>query len=203
MNFLLKISVAALLTLNLACSSGDSDYDDQSSSIVSFLEGSHSPTLISYQEALSSLDDDPEFYTEFINSSYRYIRDYYNSDRDNKSVVDSKSTITITFWLYDFSSYSSIDESTTVPLYTNDASLKDALIEIGLNTTYWEFEPLKIKLSDGDSIIIGAREALIGCKEGDFVEIYMTYNTAYDDTIIGVVGETTPIAMFCQIDSVE
>lgn len=187
----------------LSCSNEDEYNTDQRESIVTFLEGSHTPTLISYEDVLTSVEQDPEFYTEFVNSSYRYIRDYYSSSRDSKSTVTSKSTITITFWIYDFSSYSQPNELTTMPLYTNDSTLESALEDSGLNTTHWDFEPYTVKLSSEDSIIIGAREALIGCKEEDFVEIYMTYNTAYDNTLIGTVEEYTPIAMFCQIDKVE
>ncbi len=198
-----RIYILALLGLGVACSSEDEEYDTQSEYIVSFLESKHSPTLISYQEAITSIDEDLPFYTEFINSSYRYIRDYYDSSRDGKSEITSSSTITITYWVYDFSGYSQPDEYTTEPIYTNDPTLEDALIALGLNTTWWDFSPKIIKLSSEDSIIIGAREALIGCKEGDFVEIYMTYNTAYGDNIVGVIEKMTPMAMFCRVDSVE
>ncbi len=190
------------LTLLLSsCSQEDTDFDTQDSYIVSFLTTSHDPILIAESNIEYSPESEPEFYTKFINSSYRYIHDYYSSDRASKTEVTSSSIVTITFWSYDFSSYT-MPTSSTAPFFTNDATIESALEEYGLNTEFWDFSPLEIDLSK-DDILIGLNRALVGCRDGDYVEIYMTYNVAYGNTAVGVIPELTPIAMFVQIESVK
>ena len=51
-------------------------------------------------------------------------------------------------------------------------------------------------------IIKGMADALLGCREGDAVEVYMTYNMAYGDALINFIPEQSPIAVFYTIDSV-
>ena len=48
----------------------------------------------------------------------------------------------------------------------------------------------------------GLRRALVGCREGDVVEIYMTYQAAYDDEIIGLVPKESPLAWLLTVDKV-
>jgi FKBP-type peptidyl-prolyl cis-trans isomerase 2 len=69
---------------------------------------------------------------------------------------------------------------------TNDADMIAQLADMGLNTEYWSDEPMKIKMGS-TSIITGLEKSLLGCREGDVVEVYMTSKVAYDDKSVGVV----------------
>ena len=75
------------------------------------------------------------------------------------------------------------------------------LREAGLNTEYWPVEPLKVKIGE-TNILKGVELSLIGCREGDAVEVYMTIDAAYGDTVVGVVPEETAVAWYYTIASV-
>lgn len=187
--------------LLVACSGEDADLIlEQKEDIVSYLTSSHSPTLIAESDIADTLDEDPEFYTVEGNAAYRYIEDYYNTDRLSRTEAVSGSTLELTFWFYDFSSYTT--PSASYLYFTNDPLYEDALISAGLNVEYWSFEPLKVTLGNGD-ILKAIEASLVGCREGDTVEIYLTYNLAYGDNWVGVTNLESPIAFFCTIDSIE
>lgn len=105
----------------------------------------------------------------------------------------------ITFRAYVFT-YANIvttgsENNWTVPYYTNDAALKSFLEGRGLNTEWWTFEPLTVDMRH-PGIIKGMADALLGCREGDAVEVYMTYNMAYGDDYFGIIPKESPIAWF-------
>ena len=53
-------------------------------------------------------------------------------------------------------------------------------------------------------IIKGLQAALLGCREGDRVEAYMTYNMAYGDkNYMYMIPVQTPVAVFFRVDKVE
>ncbi|MDE5906634.1 MAG: FKBP-type peptidyl-prolyl cis-trans isomerase, partial [Alistipes sp.] len=73
----------------------------------------------------------------------------------------------------------------------------------GLTLGVWDFEPLEVDMRD-PGIIKGLRLALLGCREGDRVEAYMTYNMAYGDkTYMYFLPKETPVAIFFSVDKVE
>lgn len=192
------IVAAALL---ISCSSEDTENESQASSIVSYLEGSHDPTLISSTQlaAQSEIEDNPEFYTRYGDYAYRYIATYYDEDRDSWSEIKSGSKIEITLSIYQFST--SITTS-DLPAYTNDPAYKDAYESAGLNTQYWDFSPLSITV--GSSTIFPAlHDAFIGCREGDIVEIYTTYLMGYQSVVVGSIDKESAMTMFLYIDSVK
>lgn len=190
-----------MMLLGVACSGDDADLiSEQREDIVEFLTTTHSPTLILESEVGESLDDDPFFYTLVNNTAYRYIEDYYNSERASKQEAKSGDTLYITFWCYDFSSY--VTPSDSYLYYTNDPTYESLLQEAGLNTEYWNFEPQRVVLGNGD-ILKAIESSLVGCREGDKVEIYLTYNVAYGSNWVGVTTLESPIAFFCTIDSIE
>ncbi len=192
-----------VLALSLACACSSDDWDtleDQREDIVEFLTEDHDPLLIAESDLEDQLEDDLPFYSTFSNTAYRYIEDYYNEDRLLKTEATKGDTLELTFWCYDFSSF--VAPSDSYLYYTNDPSYESALAEAGLNTEYWSFEPLKIVLGDGD-ILNAIETSLLGCREGDKVEIYLTYNIAYGSNWIGVTTLESPIAFVCTIDSIE
>ncbi|MFR9532710.1 MAG: hypothetical protein SNG20_05430 [Rikenellaceae bacterium] len=197
-----NILLLSLLLLVGACSDYDYDeYEDQCEDIETFLTTYHSPTLIAESDVAESLEYQPEFYSYTGNRVYRYISDYYNTDRDAQREVVDGDTLLLTFWVYDFSTTTSAPSSSTL-LYTNDPLYEDAYIEAGLNVEYWDFSPKEIVLGSGD-ILKSIETALVGCREGDSVEFYLTFNVAYGDSWIGLSSLEEPIAFFCTIDSIE
>ncbi len=201
---MMKFKYILLLALPLLWSCSDEDYDtleDQRDDIVTFLTTKHSPTLIAEEDVAESLDYQPAFYTVSGSTVYRYIDDYYNTDREEWRVVQEGDAIYITFWCYDFSTTTSAPSSSTL-LYTNDPLYEDAYIEAGLNVEYWDFSPKRIVLGSGE-ILKSIETALVGCREGDSIELYMTYNMAYGSGWVGLSSLEEPFAFFCTIDSIE
>ena len=146
------------------------------------------------------------YYTVSGDAVYRYITDIYNPDRVNWPEVTPTSTVKITFRAYVFT-YANIvttgsENNWTVPYYTNDAALKSFLEGRGLNTEWWTFEPLTVDMRH-PGIIKGMADALLGCREGDAVEVYMTYNMAYGDDYFGIIPKESPIAWFFTVDAVD
>lgn len=155
------------------------------------------PRLVA-EENLEEGSNQP-YYTVSGDAVYRYITDIYNPDRVNWPEVTPTSTVKITFRAYVFT-YANIvttgsENNCTVPYYTNDAALKSFLEGRGLNTEWWTFEPLTVDMRH-PGIIKGMADALLGCREGDAVEVYMTYNMAYGDDYFGIIPKESPIAWF-------
>lgn len=181
-----------------SCKEDDDVLPQQQQRIVSFLTSSHSPRLV----AAEDLEEESQlaFYTTLGHSVYRYIESWYNPDRANWPEVTATSKITITFRAYVFN-YTGITDS-TMPYFSNDPLLERAYYEAGLTPGAWTFEPLALDMASSD-IIKGLRLALLGCRRGDSVEAYMTYNMAYGDDKFGIIPLQSPIAVFFTVDSVE
>lgn len=196
-----RLLAILLLTpwLLAGCEQDDEILPEQQKRIASFLASSHAPRLVPE----SDLEENSQlpFYTVAGDAVYRYIASYYNPDRTNWPEVTESSKVTITFRAYLFANYAAITE-TTMPYFTNDPQLEKAFYDIGLTPGAWSFEPLAIDLASAD-IISGLRLALVGCRRGDQVEAYMTYNMAYGDTNFSIIPRESPVAIFFTVDSVE
>lgn len=194
------LTIFMALIFAISCSEDTDLIEDQREDIVTFLTTKHSPLLIAQSSVSSSLESEPEFYSTSGNTTFLYIEDYYNTDRQSRAEIKNGDTIYITFWCYDFSSFTTPDSGDLY--YTNDPLYEDAFIEADLNVEYWSFEPKKIVLGQGD-ILKAIETALVGCRVGDSVEIYLTYNMAYGSNWVGVTSQEEPMAFFCTIDSIE
>lgn len=183
----------------LGCSEEEDTLSEQREKLVSYLERTHSPTLIPD----TSVEEGSQlpYYTASGNTVYRYVKNIYDPDRANRAEVGPTSTVTITFRTYVFQ-FSNITDS-TFPFWSNDPLLENAYRELGLSVGEggWTFEPLRIEMR-GD-ILNGLRLALLGCREGDEVEAYMTYNMAYGDSNFSTIPRESPIAWFFTVDAVE
>ncbi|MFI3327597.1 MAG: hypothetical protein SNH79_02700 [Rikenellaceae bacterium] len=201
--FISKISLIATLLLSsvalLGCDKGVDDNETQRDYIISYLTTSHSPKLIAESELASSLDFEPAFYTPYGQYAFRYIADFYSSSRESEKQVDSGSKVTLTFSLYGFTSSG---VSTTLPLYSNDATLESSYIAAGLNTALWDFEPLEITIGESN-ILSSIQDGLIGCRNGDYVEFYLTRNITYNGDITGLVSFDEAVLFICTIENVE
>lgn len=191
--------LAALLLL-ASCSQEEETLPNQRNSIVSFLTSTHAPQLISEEAVAESPDENPPFYTAKGNTVYRYISNYYDSGRASRAEVKSGSRVSITFRAYVFSMRNITDSD--MPFFTNDPDLEQALYEAGLTPGVWKFEPMELTLGQS-GIIKGLELALLGCRQGDEVECYMTYNMAYGDTNFATIPRESAVAIFFTVNGVD
>ena len=191
--------LAALLLL-AGCSQEEETLPNQRNSIVSFLTSTHAPQLISEEAVAESPDENPPFYTAKGNTVYRYISNYYDSGRASRAEVKSGSRVSITFRAYVFSMRNITDSD--MPFFTNDRDLELALYEAGLTPGVWKFEPMELTLGQS-GIIKGLELALLGCRQGDEVECYMTYNMAYGDTNFATIPRESAVAIFFTVNGVD
>lgn len=197
LTILLLIAGCAVLG---SCSKEQDLLAEQRQKLVSYLESTHSPQLVPESEV--GEDEQLAFYTvEGGNSVYRYIDGYYDPERISRPEVTPTSKVTIVFRAYVFS-YTNITDS-TFPFYSNDAALKSAYEDLGLTVEdgVWTFEPLTVEMNGG--ILKGIYYALLGCRERDYVEAYMTYDVAFGDKYFSTVPRESPIAFFFTVQSVE
>ena len=197
--------IALCMLLTLACGKKDEDLlPKEREKMVRYLESTHAPRLVA-EEAVEAGTEQP-FYTMLGSTVYRYIDGYYNPDRAARKVVEPTSKVTIVFSAYQFN-YQNIKtdgSNLTMPYYSNDPLLKELFFsdKVGLTPGAWSFEPQVIDLKN-DPLIAGLRHALVGCRQLDRVEAYMTSNMAYGDHYLNFVEKNQPIAYFFTIKAVE
>lgn len=195
------IGLCAIVSLILAVGCGGEEVDvaeQQRSSIERYLTSSHMPRLVNVKDVGNSLEMNPPFYERLDNAVYRYIATYYDADRNAKPAIKEGDEVTLTFTAYVFTGNTPTRSSVYL---TNDATVLTELKAAGLNTDYWNVEPLKIKIGE-TNIIKGVSTSLIGCREGDVVEAYMTLDAAYDNKVVGVVPKESAVAWFYTIERV-
>ena len=200
-NVAIVVVVAIVATLSLSCSNeNDSVLISQQTSISRYLTSSHQPKLIAESEVPSSLDSEPNFYTQWGLDIYRYIDTYYAEGRDEWSVVEANSTISIVYTAYVFAG----SRPSAGSMYaTNDSDSIAELEALGLNTEYeWTTDPMVVKLGE-DEILPGLETALVGCREGDSVEIYLTFDEAYGNNYVGSVLPKSAVVWYVDIVDVE
>lgn len=191
--------VAASLLFSVACSDEAVDVaETQRNSIVSYLTSSHSPRLINKKDVGQALEKNPPFYEQVEYNTFRYIDDYYNPERESRVQVAEGDEVELTFTAYIFSGSK---PAVTAIYLTNDQVQIDALQNTGLNVEYWKAEPLRVKIGQ-TNIIKGVEVSLIGCREGDSVEVYMTLDAAYGDDVVGVVPLESSVVWYYTIDKV-
>ena len=191
--------ILLLFVLLCACKQDDSVLTNQQTSIVRYLESSHQPRLMSEENARESIDENPEYYVNYKNEAYRYIATMYDEGRDGRTEIESGDVVSIYFNAYVFA-YASL--ANVMPYWSNRAEVIEAMQQVagGLNPQYWSTEPLRLRA--GGSDISGVSRALVGCREGDEVEVYMTFPAAYGGGIVGVVPKESPTAWLFTIVSV-
>lgn len=205
----LFISIFAALVLLAGCSDEEDILPGQKTKIVSYLTGTHSPKLVAYEDLEEGSDED--YFTTSGNAVYRYIAGINNPDRVNWTEVTRTSKVTVTFSAYVFTYANIVTPATapttsniTMPYYSNDPVMIAAMEDPknGLTPGAWSPDPLVIDMRS-PGIIKGLYDALLGCREGDYVESYMTYNMAYGDINFSTIPKESPIAYFFTVNSVE
>ena len=193
------VFVAMCMVVVTACNNDEIDLaENQRNSIVNYLGSSHQPRLINITEVPNSMEAQPAFYERLDYNTFRYIASYYDEGRDARRAVALGDEVSLTYIACVFTG----SKPSLGSVYaTNDASVIAELSSGGLNAEYWSTEPLKIKIGQ-TNIIKGVELSLIGCREGDSVEAYMTLDAAYGDVVVGVVPEDASVVWFYTIDSV-
>lgn len=197
----IALIIIPLLAAVLYGCSDDTDgiLSRQQTSMTSYLTSTHSPRLIAEENLDSSLESEPQYYSTFGQTAYRYISTLYDEGRDQRTEVEWGDIVTIRYTAYVFD----FRNVTAENIYaTNELASIIELEEAGLNTEYeWTTDPLSIELGTTD-IIKGIEKSLVGCRQGDRVEVYMTFSMAYDDMSIGTVPYQSPVAWIFTIDTV-
>lgn len=199
--YIFRILTVALFMLGIACENEtDTTLTSQQDSISKYLKSSHQPRLIPEAEIGTSLDDQPQYYSQWGLNIYRYISTMYADGRDQAALVESGNKLSITYTAYMFKGGSPTIDNMYA---TNDPNSITKLQEAGLNTEYeWSTEPFEFTLGAGE-ILESLETALEGCREGDSVEIYLTFEAAYGNSYIGKIPSKTSVVWFINIVSVE
>lgn len=198
LRLILAAMFAVCLTFAFGCSDSETELTTQRSDIVRYLTSTHVPRLVAQEDMDSSLEAYPAFYERLNVDLYRYISTYYDAGRDGRAMIDDGDEVTLTFTGYQFTGGLPRTENV---YFSNDTAVISQLKAAGLNSEYWSSEPLFVKIGE-TNIIKGVSESLIGCREGDKVEAYMTYEKAYGKHVIGIVPFHSAVMWIYTIDSV-
>lgn len=195
----LTVVATICLAFVAGCSNEEVDVaENQRTSIVSYLTSTHSPRLINISDVPNSMEAEPPFYERLEYNTFRYIASYYDEGRQAKPALAEGDEVELTYVACRFTG----SQPNLASVYaTNDASVLAELQGVGLNTEYWPVEPLRVKIGE-TNIIKGVTLSLIGCREGDSVEAYMTIDAAYGDDIVGLAGDQSAVVWIYTIDRV-
>lgn len=184
-NIAMSMVVVIATALLMSCSNeSDTRLTTQQSTIEKYLKGSHKPSLIPESQIGESLDNEPAYYTQWGLDIFRYITNMYDEGRDQRPIVERGDEISMTYTAYVFTS----NKPTTNDIFaTNNPATIKTLQDEGVNTEYeWSSEPIVVKIG-GDDILASLSTALEGCREGDKVEVYLTFEAAYGKHYLGKV----------------
>lgn len=200
-----KIAMMVVATLVVATLFSCNDELDnklvqQQNGIANYLKGSHQPRLIPESELSTSFDENPPFYTQWGLDIYRYIATYYDEGRAEKLEIDNGDIVALKYTAYIFRN----SKPQTADMFaTNKQESIDELKALGLNTSYeWTTDPHIAKIGNKE-LLQGLETALKGCREGDSVEIYLTFESGYGNKYIGMVPNKSAIVWYVDIVSVE
>ena len=181
------------------CNKDEDMITKQKDSIVKYLTSTR--RMVDETEVSSVLEENPAFYTNFNNSTYRHITNYYEPDRSEWTEVEANSVIDIEFNAYTFTG----SEPNIKSVYWSNKQETISAIESGNNHTYdkliWSTEPLTVRLGRGE-LLEGLEAALVGCRDQDSVQVYMTSEAAYGKHTIGSVPKNSSVAWYIKILSV-
>lgn len=198
LRLMMAVFAAMCLALAVGCSDEDEQITSQRSDIVRFLTSTHVPRLVAEEDKESSLEAEPPFYEKLNQDLYRYVANYYDSNRSSRTMVDKGDQVSLTYTAYIFKGGMPRVDNVYI---SNDTAVISQLKQAGLNAEYWSAEPLVVTLGESN-IIKGVSQSLVGCRQGDQVEVYMTFEEAYEDKVVGIVPHKSAVAWFYTIDAV-
>jgi hypothetical protein len=184
------IAMLAIALLSLSCSNDtDTTLTSQQKAIENYLKGSHRPPLIEEIDIPESMDEQPQFYTHWALNVFRYIATYYDEVREQKPIIERGTTFDIRYTAYTFKS----GAPTINDMFaTNDQAKIDELYRGYDDENVWSTEPMRITLGKQD-LVSGLERALEGCREGDKIEVYLTFDAAYGKDYVGMVPSKTSV----------
>lgn len=184
------IAMLAIALLSLSCSNDtDTTLTTQQKAIENYLKNSHNPRLIEEINIPESMEEQPAFYTHWALNVFRYIATYYDEGREEKPVIKRGTTFDIKYTAYTFKSGApSINDM----FATNDQAKIDELYRGYDDENVWSSEPMRITLGHQD-LVSGLEKALEGCREGDKIEVYLTFDAAYGKKYVGMVPSKTAV----------
>lgn len=184
------IAMFAIALLSLSCSNDtDTTLTSQQKAIENYLKGSHNPRLIEEINIPDSMDEEPQFYTHWALNVFRYIATYYDEGRESKPIIAKGTTFDIRYTAYTFKS----GAPTLNDMFaTNDQAKIDELYRGYDDENVWSTEPMRITLGK-QQLVSGLELALEGCREGDKVEVYLTFDAAYGKHYVGMVPSKSAV----------
>ena len=193
---LIYMAIVFASALVCGCENDVDMLTEQKNAIVKYLTSTR--RMVAQEDVGSVIEENPAFYTAFGQSTYRHITNFYEEGRDEWNEVGATSSVTINFAAYTFGS----SEPTINDLYWSNIPAIISEVEAKSGHNYsdliWSDKPLVVQLGRGE-IIEGLEAALIGCRDQDSVQIYMTSEAAYGKNIIGSVPKSTPVAWYIKI----
>ena len=185
------VTAICVALMMFACSNDtDTVLTTQQKSIETYLTGSHNPRLIEEYLVPESTEENPAFYTQWNLNIFRYITTYYSKGRDNWPVIERGTTFDIMYTAYIFKNGA---PSITDMYATNiEANIKELYKGYDDESNIWSTEPMRITLGR-DTLVGGLSTALEGCRIGDTVEVYLTYDAAYGKQYIGFIPSKSAV----------
>lgn len=134
--------------------------------------------------------DDIKGYYDIVAGAYRHVVNEAREGRESAREIGEGDVVG--FW-FDGRVYGSSFESSTT-FYTNIAARREMLSggNSEFDPTFWPIDKLEITLSDDPDILKPLQRALVGCREGDQVRVYLTPDMAFGAaTVYTVPGGQT------------
>lgn len=191
--------ILTILTLALAmmgCKNEDSLFTQQEN-IVKYLTSSRK--MVAEEELSSVIEENPLFYSTFGRYAFRHIVNYYEEGREERNIVEWGDELQIRFNAFTFTGS---EPSINANLYWSNIESVIERLESQHNLPLdWSREVLPIKLGT-TPVIEGLERSLMGCREQDSVQIYMTSSLAYGKNLIGDVPKNSMVAWYLKIEKI-
>ena len=168
----------------------------QKDNIVKYLTSSR--RLVAEEDRNNVIQENPPFYTAVSQSTFRHITNFYAEGREEWSLIEEGDIVDISFNAYVFAG----SEPNLSSLYWSNIPATISAVEASNNHPYdnlvWSEEPLIVRLGKGE-VLRGLDEALVGCRDQDSVQVYMTSEAAYGKHVLGTVPKHSSVAWYIKI----
>ena len=152
--------------------------------------------MVAEEDIGTVIEANPTFYTAFGRYAYRYIDNYYDADRESRAVVEWGDEVQLRFNAYTFTT---TEPSNSAPYWSNVPEMIDKLGKHG--DLSWSRESLVIRLGTTE-VIEGVERSLVGCREQDSVQVFMTSSLGYGKRLVGSVPKRSSLAWYMKIEKV-
>lgn len=185
------VAVVCAALMMVACSNdSDTTLTSQQKAIENYLTKSHKPALIDEYLVPESSEEQPQFYTHWGLDIFRYIATYYDEGREEWTTISKGTTFDINYTAYIFKN----GQPTISDMFaTNIAeNIEELYKQYPDEEHIWEAKPMRITLGE-TALVSGLNKALEGCRIGDRIEVYLTYEAAYGKHYVGFVPSKSSV----------